>query len=347
MMHQSEDNLDTPRLDFEAWRTLLRSNCGGEVKVADPKNFAGWMRVLDVSGLAAAAVKIQWGSAAVDLGCNAHRVERTHRDARLYDADHYIILYQADGQSALTQNDQDVQLAVGDVALVDATRPVTYFTNHSRVQWLSLRLPRKSVLSHLGFEPLGGLSRHGTRVGNVLFDLVRGIHKGDEPSSADSYMQLAIYDLLGALFAPSDPWPVSRHSGKLFNRIRGIINDRLTDPDFGPCDVAAEAGISLRYVQKLFKERGATCNEFIYSARLDHADRLLRRRALLGANQSLSEVAYGCGFRDYTHFARKFRQRFGCAPGAHAKGHGQPVDNGRVRADETASSRQDAQPPPS
>jgi AraC-like DNA-binding protein len=32
--------------------------------------------------------------------------------------------------------------------------------------------------------------------------------------------------------------------------------------------------------------------------------------------QPLSEIAYVCGFRDYTHFARGFRQRFGTSPGA-------------------------------
>jgi AraC-like DNA-binding protein len=36
------------------------------------------------------------------------------------------------------------------------------------------------------------------------------------------------------------------------------------------------------------------------------------------AHQPLSEIAYACGFRDYTHFARKFRHRFGHAPGAHS-----------------------------
>jgi AraC-like DNA-binding protein len=82
--------------------------------------------------------------------------------------------------------------------------------------------------------------------------------------------------------------------------------------------VAAEAGISLRYLQKLFTERGSTCSEYIYSVRLDHAARLLNRRASLGTNQPLNEIAYVCGFREYTHFARKFRHRFGHAPGAHS-----------------------------
>jgi AraC family transcriptional activator of tynA and feaB len=320
---QSGDSLDTPRLDFEAWRALLRSNCGGEVEVTEPNAFAGWMRPLSVSGLAAAAVKIQWDSAVVDLGCNVHCVERNARDVRRNGVDHHLILFQIAGQSALTQNDQAVRLAVGDVALVDATRPVTYSTNSRSVQWLSLRLPRKSVVSHLGFELQGGLGRQGTRAGRLLFDLVRDADKDDGSASfrADSYMQLAVYDLVGALFAPSDPWPVSRHADKLFARIRGLVKDGFADPDFGPREVAAVAGISLRYLQKLFTARGTTCSEFIYSLRLDHAAHLVHRRAL-GTGQPLSEIAYACGFRDYTHFARKFRNRFGHSPGgrAHASG---------------------------
>jgi AraC family transcriptional regulator, positive regulator of tynA and feaB len=128
-------------------------------------------------------------------------------------------------------------------------------------------------------------------------------------------VQLAVYDLVGALFAPTDPTP-SRHSDKLFGRVRGVIKEGFADPDFGPCEAAAEAGISLRYLQKLFMERGSTCSEFIYSLRLDQAARLLQRRATLGTGQpALSEIAYGCGFRDYTHFARRFRHRFGYPPG--------------------------------
>jgi len=41
------------------------------------------------------------------------------------------------------------------------------------------------------------------------------------------------------------------------HRIRG--NDGFADPDFGLCEVVAEARISLRYTQKLFTERNSTC----------------------------------------------------------------------------------------
>jgi len=118
--------------------------------------------------------------------------------------------------------------------------------------------------------------------------------------------------------ARADPPPSSRHAHKLFTRIRALIKGRFADPDFGPAEAASEAGISLRYLQKLFTQRGLTCTEFIYSLRLNEAARLLDRRKLLSSCEPISAIAYDCGFRDYTHFARKFRGRFGCSPAAHS-----------------------------
>jgi AraC-like DNA-binding protein len=152
--------------------------------------------------------------------------------------------------------------------------------------------------------------------------------------SANAYMRLAFYDLLGALFAPSDPEDASLHTDKLFARICDIIKDRFADPDFGPCEAAVEAGISLRYLQKLFTARNSTCSHFIYSVRLDHAVRLLERRSFLKTSQPISEIAYVSGFGDYTNFNRKFRRRFGHTPGSHS---GDDAEPGRISAAESAS----------
>jgi AraC family transcriptional regulator, positive regulator of tynA and feaB len=316
---ESADSVGTPKLDFEGWRAFLRASCGNQPEVIDRTAFAGWVRPISVCGLAAAALKIECGFAAMDFSCSAYRSERTYRDVRFAGADYYYAVFQAAGRSVLTQNDEVVQLAVGDVALLDAARPAACFAGDSH--WLRLQLPRQSLLSHLGCEPQGGLHARGeTPAAHLLFDLVRNADKGEGSavSPADSYMQLAVYDLLGALFAPPDPLVVSRHADRLFERIRHVIKDGFADPDFGPREVAAETGISLRYVQKLFTARGSTCSEFIYSLRLDHAARLLHRRASLATSQPLSEIAYACGFRDYTHFARRFRHRFGYPPGGRA-----------------------------
>jgi AraC-like DNA-binding protein len=236
--------------------------------------------------------------------------------------EHYYAAFPIGGHSAMTQNDHVVDLAVGDVVLVDSTRPLTYFGENKLGRWLALHLPRQALISHFGSEPQGGLSgRGGTLAGRLLFQLVRDAVKDrDVPSDpVEPDMQLVIYDLLRALFAPHDPAPASLHVDKLFKRVCEIIADHLADPAFGPCEVAAEAGISLRYLQKLFTARNSTCTHYMHSVRLDHAARLLHRRALLNTSQPISEIAYDSGFSDYTHFARKFRGRFGHPPGAHPK----------------------------
>jgi AraC-like DNA-binding protein len=325
LMSDSQDDLDTLRLDFEAWRDLLRSTCGSRPKVTEPDRFIGWMRPLSVCGIAAAVMKFQCGME-MDCGRDAYRSERTAREIRLSGVDYYYAIFQVAGRSTLIQNDQVVQLAVGDVALLDAARPAAYFSENGSAQWRSLYLPRHSLVCDLGVEPQGGLFGCGrTRAARLLFDLVSDADKvgGSAYSLVNSYMQLAVYDLLGALFAPSDPGHTSRQSDKLFARIRNIIKDGFADPDFGPREAAAEAGISLRYLQKLFTERDSTFGEFIYTLRLEHAARLLYRRASLQTSQPLSEIAYACGFRDYTHFARKFRHRFGYSPSAQFAAHGQ------------------------
>jgi AraC family transcriptional activator of tynA and feaB len=299
--------ISTTELNYEQWRDALRPNWGLYTP-HDPKSFVGRVRSQSICGLNAA-----------HISNNVGRCERTQRDLRLDGVDHYYAVFQTAGRSTIIQNDHAATLAFGDVALIDSARPVTYL-NAGLEQWLSLQLPRSSLMSHLGFEPQGGFSgRAQAGAGRLLYQLIRESVGDENPISAPAryYMQLAIYDLLGALFAPPNPVSASLHNDKLFSRVCNIIKDRFSDPDFGPCEVAVEAGISLRYLQKLFTQRSATCSEFIYSLRLDHASRLLHRRKLLSTGQPISEIAYASGFRDYTNFARKFRHRFGRSPALH------------------------------
>jgi AraC family transcriptional regulator, positive regulator of tynA and feaB len=309
-MDQSDDIFDTQRLDRAAWSDLF-STFGARFNPAgvNSKDFAGWGRV-----------KRLFGFTAFNLASNAPRLERTCRDVRFDGADHYFVLLPVVGRPTMIHNDEATRLGLGDVLLVDAARPATFAIDGEGKPWnvMSLQLPRSSLTSHLGFEPRGGLyRRNGTPAARLLFEFLRGgKYQSSASSPAESYMRLVVYDLVGALFAPPDPWPGSAHAEKVFTRIKDLIKARLADPDLGPAEVAAETGISLRYVQKLFTQHGSTCSEFIYSHRLEHAARLLHRRAVLQTGQSLRQIAYACGFRDYTHFARRFRRRFGHAPGA-------------------------------
>jgi AraC family transcriptional activator of tynA and feaB len=142
MMDQSADFLSTPELNYEGWKDALRPNWGLYTP-DDPKAFAGRVRSRSICGFNAS-----------DISNNIRR-ERTQGDVRLDGVDHCYAVFQIAGRSTIIQNDQAVTLAVGDVALIDSARPVTY-VNDGYEQWLSLQLPRQPLMSHLGFEPQGG-----------------------------------------------------------------------------------------------------------------------------------------------------------------------------------------------
>ena len=170
MMQPCSSFSGMPELDYEEWRVLLRSLCGQyNPEGIEPEIFAGWVRPQTICGFEA-----------VDLSCNAHRVERTHRDVRLDSMEHYYAAFQLGGHSTMTQNDHVVELDVGDVVLVDSTRPMTYFGQNKPGRWLALHLPRQALISHLGTEPQGGLWRpKGTLASRLLFELlhiIRTIH---------------------------------------------------------------------------------------------------------------------------------------------------------------------------
>jgi AraC family transcriptional activator of tynA and feaB len=329
IVHQNDRSLGTPTLGYDAWRAAIHSYCGRfNPEGIEPKAFAGQVGPLSICGLEA-----------LDITCNTGRVERTQRDIRLDGNDHYYAVLQLAGHSTIAQNDAVTALRVGDVTLVDAARPVTFFCERRRTQWISLHLQRPSLVSHLGFEPQGGLvGRQSTLAARLLFEMARDVPADDGSTiggstiggstiggstigPADAYMHLAIYDLLGALFAPPDLGAASRHTDKIFDRLCRIIKSRFADPGLGPADVAAEAGISLRYLQKLFTARGSCCSHFIQSIRLDHAARLLHRLELLETKQPLCEIARTAGFDDYAYFCRRFRDRFGCSPSVYASGN--------------------------
>ena len=86
----------------------------------------------------------------------------------------------------------------------NSTRPVT-FVGVQQAQWLGLQLPRQTLVSHLGFEPQGGTRGRGHgQAARILSQLALDPVGNVEPAaaSADDYMRLVVYDLVGALFAP-------------------------------------------------------------------------------------------------------------------------------------------------
>jgi acetamidase/formamidase/AraC-like DNA-binding protein len=98
----------------------------------------------------------------------------------------------------------------------------------------------------------------------------------------------------------------------LLHRIYQVIERKLEDPNLSPARVALAEGISERYLQKLFEGTGDNFTRYVRQRRLQRTRVELSNPA--SANQSVSEIAYRCGFNDAAHFSHAFRERFGLSP---------------------------------
>jgi AraC-like DNA-binding protein len=76
--------------------------------------------------------------------------------------------------------------------------------------------------------------------------------------------------------------------------------------------VAAAAGVSVRYANAVLAQEGTSIARLIQERRLARC-----RRAMEDPSQNhrtISEIAYGWGFSDMTHFGRRFKTAFGLSP---------------------------------
>ena len=113
-MFQRGDLQSTPELNYEQWRDMVRPNWGLYTP-DNPKTFVGRVRSRNICGFNAS-----------DISSDTRHCERTQRDIRLDGVDHCYAAFQVAGRSTIVQDDRAVSLVVGDVALIDSARPVTY-----------------------------------------------------------------------------------------------------------------------------------------------------------------------------------------------------------------------------
>jgi acetamidase/formamidase/AraC-like DNA-binding protein len=103
----------------------------------------------------------------------------------------------------------------------------------------------------------------------------------------------------------------------ILERVFQSIEMRLSDPDLGIHQIAAEHGIKARYLQKLFESYGESFGQFVKLRRLERCR--LDLGSPLHAQRSISEILFQWGFNDSASFSRAFRERYGMSPREYRK----------------------------
>jgi len=135
-----------------------------------------------------------------------------------------------------------------------------------------------------------------------------------DPAMGPKVAQQAL-DLVALAFETGVGAPVQLSSTRTTTllRLKSIIETRLRDPALKPADVAAAAGISVRYANALLAHDGTSLERFIMLRRLQHCRQVLEDPLQLG--RTAGDIAYSHGFSDLSHFTRRYKAQFGCSPG--------------------------------
>ena len=99
---------------------------------------------------------------------------------------------------------------------------------------------------------------------------------------------------------------------RALERIQTFALAHLTDPDLSVAMIATSLNMSPRYVHSAFENTQWTAKSWIRHRRLLECRKAIRSPSLKG--RTLTEIAFSWGFSDFSHFSRRYKEKFGCSP---------------------------------
>jgi AraC-like DNA-binding protein len=245
-------------------------------------------------------------------------VARTTRDIAQSERDDLFVCRQVTGALGLEQDGRQVMLESGDITLLDPFLPyMAKFLTGSKL--LVLKVPRRALEARIGktrelvarsIRPFDSQHSWTSAFLAMLPDLAGNTTRAAEDTARELTLQLVASSLVKAT-GSSQTCISSIRSMALLN-VRAAIESRLSDPALDAATVAKAAGVSVRYANSLLAEENTSIMRLTRARRLERCRKALEDP--LQNHRTLSEIAYGWGFSDMTHFGRSFKAMYGVLP---------------------------------
>ncbi|MNZ27605.1 Transcriptional activator FeaR [compost metagenome] len=240
---------------------------------------------------------------------------RTSKEVAANDLNNYYAVFQLDGRSRLEQGDNRVELAAGDITLIDASLPsdMTYLEDARQV---SLIVPRQ-VFERARITTVNCAMRipGSAPIAVLANSLVQGVSRHDGLGMQESEATL---DALVSLLRPAisgQETECDSHE-RLFRKAVAFIDEHISAEELCPELIAREVGVSVRGLYRMFSKKGMVVAQYIKNRRLDFCAESLRNSSF---EQKLSALGYAWGFSDSSYFSTAFKSRFGVSPGEYRK----------------------------
>ncbi|GAA3550991.1 helix-turn-helix domain-containing protein [Microlunatus spumicola] len=245
------------------------------------------------------------------------QILRTAHQVRADAPEHLAIGLRRHGRGLLSVAGDEADLPTGHLNCVDMTRPyrLAHTTDHAHdvlilpndEAGVSVDLVRAAA-PVLRRSPVYDLVRHHVA---ALFDAVRPLPP-DLRAAAGQATTALVRLLLATAAAPDGQHRVLEDA--LGPRIALYLETHLADPDLTVERAAAAHHVSVRHLYDVWTRAGHTSTpaQWVLHRRLERARDLLATSD--PATTSIATVARRSGFRDASHFSRRFRQAYGTTP---------------------------------
>jgi AraC-like DNA-binding protein len=253
------------------------------------------------------------------------RVEHGQIHISRKSSEHLFLCRETSGRLSVEQDGRQITLHPGEMTLLDPALPYSAsFAFGSRT--LVLKLPRRELQTRLG------------KTRSMVARLIQPDSTEDSLTSSFTARlpalagqvrpvcgQLAagfMLDLVALSLAKSVEGTTPRVSSTkamAILQIRAAINTRLADPALDVQSIADAVGLSVRYANNILASQDTSIGRLILTERLERCRQALEDPVQSG--RSLSEVAFGWGFSDLTHFGRCFKKAYGMSPSDYQLSH--------------------------
>lgn len=296
---------------FGSWVGSLQGVCGRfDARPAlNSALFIGEVGLLDYAGLEVAQIRT-----------NAGLISRKSTSVDQDDDRHCFLIMQRSGHAQLRQGGETIELAPGDMALLDSAGACE-IVPHGLIEHSSFHLSRDEVYRHLPAHQrkFGKLSQNCAS-GRLMRMLVEQICAGELQGCAAQQEGEALQEALIALLGPTLRQATSHsldgydslHGGSLCSQAQQLIRQSLNEPNLSPVSLANQMNISVRQLYRLFEEQGDSVCRFIQRSRLNRSAADLSNPRL--RNESITDIAFKWGFTDSAHFSRTFKKHFDQSP---------------------------------
>jgi AraC family transcriptional regulator, positive regulator of tynA and feaB len=249
-----------------------------------------------------------------------HVVRRSAADIAASNRSCFYLNLKLAGRCLIRQDRSEVSLSPGQVGIFDSERQFTLQHDRGpRLQVASFWVPTADLRARLptGIDFAAVRVSDDPHVGHLICETARALNVGvSRLLEADGvHLFHALLELV-AIALSRRGRPRTAEAPSLVDVtalvLRRVVDARLREAGLTVADVAAEVGISERYVHKLMARSGTSFMDYVIDRRLDGAAKDIDDPAM--QRRPIGAIAFDWGFSDLSHFTRRFKQRYGCRP---------------------------------